>query len=91
MKITLEDIRAKFDALVAQQQSAEQVAAFAMAAIQASDAKRLDLEKEFADQIWKAILYLSGVDLQISPGRYLHSTDDFLKARQSIVGSSLSP
>jgi hypothetical protein len=91
MKLSLEDIRAKFDALVDGTQTLEQIAASATAAMRASDERRLDLEEKFADQIWEAVLYLSGVDLQVSPGRYLHNRDDFLNARQRILGEVQAP
>jgi hypothetical protein len=67
MKVTLGDIRKKFDALQSGGESREEVADFALRAMQADDAGTLEMEPVFSDKIWKAIIYLSGVDLKDTP------------------------
>ncbi len=84
MKITLDDIRQKFDALNGETESREEIADFATRAMEADDAGSLEMEPAFADKIWKSLLYLSGVDLKDEPDRYLHSTGDFAEARRGL-------
>jgi hypothetical protein len=84
MKVTLDDIREKFDALVSGAGSREEVADFALRAMQADDAGTLEMEAVFSDKIWEAIVYLSGVDLRDSPRSYLHSIANFVEARQNL-------
>lgn len=84
MKITLDDIRQKFDALAGEAESREEIADFAVRAMEADDAGSLEMEPAFADKIWKSILYLSGIDLKDEPDRYLHSTGDFAEARRGL-------
>ena len=84
MKITLDDIRQKFDALGGGTESREEIADFATRAMEADDAGSLEMESAFADKIWKAITYLSGVDLKDEPDRYLHSMGDFAEARRGL-------
>lgn len=84
MKVTLKDIQDKFDALNSAAQSRESVAEYAMQAMEADDADSLEMEKAFSDKIWKAIVYLSGVDLQDEPNIYLHTPSDFVEARRGL-------
>ena len=84
MKVTLQDIQQRFDALIEGTESREDVAEFAGLAMRADDARSLEIEYKFEDRIWKAILFLSGVDLQYEPGRYLYSVVDFIKTRKNL-------
>lgn len=84
MKITLQDIQDKFDALNSGAQSREEVAEYASRAMEADDAGALEMEKPASDKIWKAILYLSGVDLKDNPDTYLHTKSDFVEARRGL-------
>ena len=84
MKVSLTDIRNKFDALDRAMESREDIASFATRAMQADDAGLLEMKSAYADKIWKGILYLSGVDLKSEPDRYLHSTYDFAEARREL-------
>lgn len=81
MKITLADIQSRFDALCGEATSREAIAIFAASAMRADDAGELEMEAEFEEKIWDAIIYLSGVDLKNSPSEYLHCLDDFFQAR----------
>ena len=84
MKVTLKDIQDKFDALDSAAQSRESVAEYATQAIEADNAGSLEMEVAFSDKIWKAIVYLSGVDLQDEPNIYLHTPSDFVEARRGL-------
>ena len=84
MNITLDVIRQKFDALRDGTESREEIADFAARAMEADDAGSLEMEAAYADRIWKAIVYLSGVDLKDLPDRYLHSIYDFAEARSRL-------
>ena len=84
MKVTLGDIRKKFDALQSGGESREEVADFALRAMQADDAGTLEMEPVFSDKIWKAIIYLSGVDLKDTPRTYLHSVANFVEVREGL-------
>jgi adenylyl- and sulfurtransferase ThiI len=64
MKVTLDDIRKKFDALESGQESREEISDFAFRAMKADDVRTLEMEPACQDKIWKAILYLLGVDLK---------------------------
>jgi adenylyl- and sulfurtransferase ThiI len=81
VKVTLEDIRGKFNALENGEESREEIANFAIQAIKADDAQSLEMESNFSDKIWKAIIYLSGVDLKDSPDAYFHSIANFVEFR----------
>lgn len=84
MKVLLKDIQQKFDALIREVESPEDVASFAALAMEAEDNETLELEKASSDKIWKAILYLSGVDLKDTPSSYLHCVKDFDDARKEL-------
>lgn len=85
MVVTLDDIRQKFDALHLENEPRESVAHFALQAIAANDARLLEMTPASCqDKIWRAIKYLSGVDLQKAPDRYLHSSDNFAAFRNSL-------
>jgi hypothetical protein len=86
MKVDLDDIRKKFDALESGAESREDVADFAFRAMKADDAGALEMDPAFRDQIWKAILYLSGVDLRNADyaDGYFHSIANFVEARQRL-------
>lgn len=85
MKVSLADIRDKFDALVSGSETREAVADFATQAIIADDNSSLECAPPSDRQkIWDAIVYLSGVDLKNSPDEYFHVTLDFVDFRREL-------
>lgn len=89
MIVTLATIERMFADLEAEVRSREAIAEFAMAAMKADDAGGLVLEPlADASRIWKTIAYFSGVDIEESPGTYLHCTEDFVEYRKQLgIGS----
>jgi hypothetical protein len=84
MRVTLEDIRAKFDALCNERASREEIERFAWNAMEANDLGRLEPDPAASQEIWEAITYLSGVALRTDPETYLHSLEDFWQARTKL-------
>jgi hypothetical protein len=85
MKVTKEEISNKFDELVNQTISREEIANWAAVRQQAEDQGKLEYNpKKDEKKIWKAITYLIGVDLKDGPNSYLHSIEDFLQFRREI-------
>ena len=83
MRVTLTEIIEKFDTLAADSESREAIASFATCAMEADDSGLLEMEPaSAAETIWKALTYLSGVDLKDEPNRYLHSAQDFADYRK---------
>ena len=78
MTVTLKEISAAFDALIAGTQSREEIARWAEERRKADDRRELiyDPPKEEA-RIWAGILYLIGVVSEVEPGEYLFSVDAF--------------
>jgi hypothetical protein len=84
MIVTIDDISQKFDDLISERTSREEIANFASQAMRANDQDLLILKpKSEKTKIWDAILYLSGVDLKDSPDSYLHIIDDFINYQNS--------
>ncbi len=85
MRVTLTEIIEKFDRLAAYSESREAIADFATSALQADDSGLLEMEPaSSAKTIWKALTYLSGVDLRDEPNSYLHSAQDFNEYRKML-------
>ena len=85
MTVTLVTIERMFADLETEARSREAIAEFATAAMKADDAGTLVLEPSTdASRIWKAITYLSGVDIRESPDAYLHCTEDFVEFRKQL-------
>jgi hypothetical protein len=83
MTVTVDTIVKMFADLESEARSREFVADFAAAAMKADDSHSLIMEPASeAHRIWKAITYLSGVDLKVSPEAYLHCTEDFIEFRK---------
>jgi hypothetical protein len=92
MIVTIDDIRQKFDDLISERTSREEIASFASQAMMAEDQHLLILLPHFEKlRIFGAILYLSGVDLldfgedyqRDAKGTYLHSIENFVDYRKS--------
>lgn len=85
MQVQLSDVQVAFDDLVGGGRSREEIAAWADSALRANDDEQLSFDpKEARDRIWRAITYLTGVDLKTSPTTYLHSTADFIEYRKTL-------
>jgi len=84
-KVSLEDVSLRFDALISQTKTREEVAAWAKQIMKANDDGILTYQPTSQEQtIWKAIVYLSAVDLQDSPTNYLHDASNFIEYRKSL-------
>ena len=78
MKISLDEVNSKFDSLLSESVSREEISDWARETREAHDAGSLDFSPPSEQsRIWDAILYLEGVDLKVGPQEYLHSTGDF--------------
>lgn len=85
MTITIHTIEEMFADLESEAKSREFVATFAAQAMKADDTGSLIMEPPSeVPRIWKAITYLSGVDIKESPGIYLHCAEDFVEFRKEI-------
>ena len=93
MHVTLNDIERVFADLESGSKSREEIAGFASGAMRADDAGLLRMEPSTeAARIWRAITYLSGVDIKEPPESYLHCIEDFIEFRASIgITSPLTP
>jgi len=83
MKVTSKDIQQAFLDLESGAKSREEISEFASAAMRADDDSSLSMEPENdTERIWRAIRYLSGVDLKESPETYLFCVEDFVDFRK---------
>lgn len=83
--ITLKDIKQKFNELIAETKSREEIANWANEKMQDEDLGRLVyLPQHDEKEIWDGILYLTGVDLKVTPDLYLHCTTDFINYLNTI-------
>ena len=77
-KITLLELRSAFEDLISGAKTYEEVARWASDLMSSEDNGELYYEPStHEDVIWKAIKYLSGVDLKNTPTEYLHCKEDF--------------
>jgi len=84
MVVTFEDIVKAFADLESGRMSRENIADFAGKAMRADDQGALQMmPSDEASRIWRAIAYLSGVDIKEPPEHYLHSVEDFVDFRSS--------
>jgi hypothetical protein len=84
MRISLFDIQNRFAELESGLKTREEIADFGGSAMRADDAGLLQMEPATdAPLIWRAITYLSGVDIKEPPETYLHSIEDFIEFRKS--------
>ncbi len=84
--VSIYKIETLFEDLINQNRSREEIAGWALEALYAEDRRELIYEpKEEEDKIWKAIIYLTGVDLLVNEeGCYLHSLDDFIDFKNEL-------
>lgn len=77
MRVTHEDVHAVFTALISGKIDRESADCWAHERMEAFDAEQLEFEPtEDEAQLWDAIMYLLGIDMQIAPGEYMHSIED---------------
>jgi hypothetical protein len=77
MVIKFDEIKGMFQQLVEDKISREKVADWAYHLREKYDDGGLIFEpKDSENRIWNSILFLEGIDLQISPNSYLHSKTD---------------
>ncbi len=82
MTVTLKEVSAAFDAVIAGTQSREEIARWAEERRKADDRRELTYDPPNAEErIWAGILYLIGVDGEVAPGEYLFCVDDFTEFR----------
>jgi len=82
MKVNLTRIRSQFDAILMGTIEREQVADWARKLREASDREELAVKPESDwEVVWKAILFLEGVDLKDAPDSYLHNEEDILREK----------
>ena len=85
MKVSLEEIKQVFDDLIQERKSREEIASWALTRQVANDEDNLEFEPKLEQKkIWRAIGYLTGVDLLDMDGSYLHSVENFIEFRKKI-------
>jgi hypothetical protein len=85
MTVTINDITKAFDDLIEGSKSKEEIAEYATKAMKCDDQGSLKMEPYSESvRIWRAITYLSGVDLMTAPETYFHCTEDFEIFRKEI-------
>lgn len=83
MKISTKDVEITFDDLLSGRKSREETAAWATSMRTEDDRGDLQYDPPSAESgIWRALDYLSRVDLKDAPDSYLHSEEDFWKFRR---------
>lgn len=77
MQVTSDEVQELFGRLLRDELSREEADRWAHARITAFDEDRLVfLPDSDQDRIWASIQYIYGIDLMVSPGEYLHSSQD---------------
>lgn len=85
MKVSLNEIKKNFDDLIKQKITREEISFWALQRQIANDEESLEfIPISERDKIWKAIIYLMGVDLKDIDGSYLHSLDNLIEFRKKI-------
>jgi len=86
MHVSLTEIIEKFDQLVHEEKSREEIAGWAQQRQIAADMDQLEYDpKNEEKRLWRAITYLMGVDLKDMDGSYLHSMEDFIEFRKKMA------
>lgn len=75
-------VQAHFDAILSGNATREAVSDWARELREAHDRNDLAISPEVdRPQLWKAILFLEGVDLRDAPDSYLHNEEDIRRER----------
>ena len=81
MEITLLKVKKKFIDLLSDKISREEVDRWAYSIIQQEELGNLKFfPLKERDKIWAGVMYLYGIDIQESPGKYLHTKEDIRQA-----------
>lgn len=85
MKVELSDVRGKLSALIANSESREDVAAWAMAFVLNDTTLEFD-PLSAQSKIWRAVRFLSGVDLRHGgpDSKYLHDVTQLQEIRAEL-------
>lgn len=79
------DLSCTFDDLISGARTREEISDWARDLRLADDDEVLRFDPPSArGQLWKAIIYLEGVDLKVGPSTYLHVIEDFQDFRDNI-------
>lgn len=74
MEISLEEVKKKFNELINETAPREKIDRWAYMLVQKDELKELKfVPAKDEKKIWEGITYLHGIDLEESPGEYLHS------------------
>jgi len=85
IKVSLEEINNKFDELIDEKTSREEVSNWASKRMFAHDDDLLEFHPtEYRPVIWRGIKYLIGVDLLNPDGSYFHVKDDFIDYKNQL-------
>ena len=85
MKVTLDEIKQIFDDLIKERKSREETSDWAILRQDAEDNEDLEYDPPKKEEIiWRAISYLTGVDLLDLEGNYLHSIDNFIDFKKEL-------
>jgi hypothetical protein len=78
MEVSVLEIVEIFERLISNELTREEASDWATMRMKAHDSAILEFKPPSNEQvIWRAILYLQGVDLKTSPDSYLHSSEEF--------------
>ncbi|QVL55807.1 MAG: hypothetical protein KFB95_00970 [Simkaniaceae bacterium] len=85
IKVSLEDIKNKFDELINEQCSREEISNWASKRMFAEDDGLLEYyPSEYEPVIWDGIGYLMGVDLPTTDRKYLFCKEDFIDYKNQL-------
>ena len=89
MEIDLQIVRQIFDDLLSNRMSREQANCWAYSVIQHDEAGDLTYSSVAEKRkVWAGVMYLYGVDMMRSPGKYLHTDEDIKLAMEDKLGGS---
>lgn len=85
LEVSLNEIQEMFNDLIQEKKAREEIADWASQRQQADDEDNLEFQpQEERKKIWRALIYLMGVDLLDMDGSYLHSIENFIDFRNNI-------
>lgn len=84
MRVTLQDIKEKFDNVINGTEFVESAAMYAQMALNDDEVNKLDIEKENYMKIIRLLVYMTGMDLKNSPDEYFHCMEDFIDKRREM-------
>ena len=87
--VNIKDVEEKFNDLICEKISREEVSNWALDMQDAEDECSLEyFPKNKEDAIWEGISYLTGVDLPDLNRKYLHCKEDFIREKNKIFSNS---